>query len=116
VNERITDRSSLIEYVARHAPAPAVRRACVTGQVEVLGAFSDPYRWMLRVVACHGTEYVVAVIPSEVAHTYVVAVGGLVSWEQWLGGTPPLYRGDHPTRYARWRQFNATAQSVFDRA
>jgi hypothetical protein len=98
------DRTALIELVARQAPSPAVRRACLEGEVEVLGGFLTKTSecWRLRIVAKHGTEYPVAVYPIFQDKYLVLQSEGL-AWKYWVGRTDrgeySIYDGDHPARY-----------------
>ena len=111
----LLDRTGLIDLVARKTTLPAVRRACLTGKVEVLGGFSeacfqgDPC-WIVRVTARHGTEYLVAVTPYDDLHSYSVGAIGEIPWHNWVGTRVArerysVYAGDHPARYDVLRDF-----------
>lgn len=107
--KQLRDRTDLIEIVAREKTLPpAVRRACLTGTVEVLGGFeeiplgSGLSGWGLAITGSHGTTWTVAVIPN--IHVYLVRLIEEIPWYLWVGDTLDLdtysiYQGDHPTLY-----------------
>lgn len=105
----LLDRTGLIDLVARKTDLPAVRRACLTGRVEVLGGFSevcfqgDPC-WIIKITAKHGTEYLVAVVPYDNLHDYCVGIIDEIPWHTWVGTRISrerysVYAGDHPASY-----------------
>ena len=111
---RLFDRSDLILLVARESDVPAIRRACVTGHVEVLGGFSEIPSgnypgWLLRVTAKHGARYIVAVVPDAFLHRYRVYCIETVPWQVWVGEHDPrqfphpLRDGDRPGQYHLFR-------------
>ena len=122
---RLRDRSDLIDLVA-HAPCccPTARRACVTGKVEVLGGFSeligDRAGWLVRVIAKHGTTFLVAIIPNEVTHLYDAMLYLHIPWERWIGHQGQeeysIYNGDRPLKYAGRRLHAQATQPVPDPA
>ena len=108
--ERITTRADLIALVAhRKTLPPAVARACMTGQVEVLGAFEEippsgvSSGWILTITAKHGTVFYVAVIP-EPNFYYQIYLLTEIPWHLWMGkplagARYSVYQGDHPAAY-----------------
>lgn len=132
--ENLRSRSDLIAVVARASEVPAIRRACVTGQVEVLGGFDTIppgtlAGWILSVTAKHGTHWYVAVLADTYRHRYIVRTQPYAPWRLWIGERAmddetgySIYSGDHPGHYldlrqkelAHWRELlNApTTQSI----
>ena len=106
---RPLDRQDLINLVAHGAPAPACRRACLTGKVEVLGGFleippSTSPGWIVQVTTKRGNVHLVAVFPDDVLHKYLVYGVGVVPWHLWVGPEDyrwgwNIYDGDHPRAY-----------------
>ena len=103
-------RRDLIELVARQAPTSVVKRACLNGNVEILGGFTHVLPpsglpgWIVRLVTVNRHEILVGVVCNEHAHQYEVRVIDMVPWVQWMGD-PGLheywvYNGDHPQHYA----------------
>ena len=117
---RLRDRSDLIALV-EHSPCgcPAVRRACVTGGVEVLGGFHKLVAgrdgWLVRVTAKHGAQWLIAITMNVHTHLYESNMLLSVPWEYWIGVTDytnyHINNGDHPLRYAENRD-EARAQAT----
>lgn len=88
---------------------PAIRRACMTGSVEVLGGFeaippSPAPGWIVTITTRRGAVSHVAIIPDDIGHRYRVVLVRDVPWHLWVG--QPLartaysvYQGDHPAAY-----------------
>jgi hypothetical protein len=108
------DRSELVAFVGRQAPTPAIRRACVEGTVEVLGAFYTTCSsnavlvpgFMVRVTSRHGREWLVSVCPSADQREWVLCVRSAVRWEHYTAESTvsgrayySIYAGDHPLKY-----------------
>lgn len=111
--DRIRDRADLIALVGRQAPSPAVRRACVTGKIEVLGGFSQAAPstgpcWLLRIIGRHGATWIVGVAPNDIRHDYGIFLAPRTPWQSWLGDRMApggsLRSGDHPERYADFKR------------
>lgn len=108
----LTGRTDLILHCHTLAPTSVIRRAFVTGTVEVLGLFnpispSAPHPgWVIRVTTCNGTEYALALVPDFLRH-YLVQLDE-IRWEHWQGGyiafrSSILTSGDNPKEYRRLR-------------
>ena len=103
----LLDRTGLIDLVARKTNIPAVKRACLTGKVEVLGGFDpldDEPGWVVRITAKHGTKYLIAVVPRPPTQEYSVYTLDEVPWHTWVGTRISrerysVYAGDHPASY-----------------
>lgn len=110
----IRDRADLITLVAKEALAPACRRACTTGKVEVLGGFgaippSLLPGWILQITAKHGTVFLIAVVPDATRLRYRVRSVEEVPWHLWVGTpirseTYTIYQGDWPAKYDAKRE------------
>jgi hypothetical protein len=109
------DRSALIAIVERQAPVLSVRRACLTGQVEVLGGFDTIppgtlAGWIVTFTAAHGTIFHVALIADVHKHEYRARLIETVPWQLWVGGQAAdedeysIYAGDHPEVYQERRE------------
>ena len=106
---RPLDRQDLINLVAYGAPAPACRRACLTGTVEVLGGFSEvppstSPGWIVRVTTKRGNVHLVGISPDDIWHKYWVRAVDAVPWHLWEGSpcdpaVYSIYSGDHPETY-----------------
>jgi hypothetical protein len=101
-------RSDLIALVAKKAPQPACRRACLTGKVELLGGFTalphlDLPGWIFEITAKHGTVFHIAVVPDHNNLLWVSPVDS-VPWHLWAGRAIAgegysIYSGDRPAVY-----------------
>jgi hypothetical protein len=109
------DRSALIQIVERQAPVPAVARACLSGEVEVLGGFDTIppgtlAGWIVTFTAAHGTVFHVALIADIHKHEYRARLIETVPWQLWIGGQVAeedeysIYAGDHPEVYQERRE------------
>jgi len=103
--EHLQSRSDLIAIVARKAPSPQVKRACVYGRVECLGAFDEDWGWLIRVATKRGHTTLISVKPGR--PEYHVGIAPWVPWELWIGSTTDTVwtfrSGDHPVLYNRLR-------------
>jgi len=111
---KILDRADLVSLVASKAPLPAIRRACIIGQVELLGGFqplppiSSP-GWILTVRTKSGREHHVAVVPDNLTHDYHVQLIEYVPWEKWIGSNLVdqdynIRFGDFPLTYFKLKE------------
>lgn len=106
-------RDELVWFVGRHAPSRSIRRACVEGEVEVLGGFhclppTGRPGFVVQVKSRHDTFWNLSVIANEVRHTWHVR--GMVDpipWKHWcdatMGTCYSLYVGDHPKKYRGYK-------------
>jgi len=101
--EHIISRTQLIEHIATHAKRSALRRACHTGKVEVLGGFSSippstAKGFIVFIQSIHKHVWYVAVTANEVTRTWDVWTVGEVPWENYVGTSmePNIYNGDDP--------------------
>ena len=119
---KLRDRLDLIDLVARTTSLPpAVKRATLTGTVEVMGGFEEisgsESGWVLSITAKHGTKFLVAVIPSEIYHNYRARLIDRIPWESWVGtplagATYSIYQGDHPAVYDARRDAERQRQKI----
>jgi hypothetical protein len=120
IDRPFQDRAELVEFVGRQAPTPAIRRACVEGEVEVLGAFSPPgwhIGFLLRVVSRFKREWLVHVWANEALHRWQLRlIDDPIPWTFWQNSCKrdySIYAGDHPAEYRRLKDESAAAVRPF---
>lgn len=108
-------RSELIALIQRQAPSSVIRRACLTGRVEVFGGFHHIHGspgWIVRLLSANCKEYIIAVVCNDFQHCFDVERIDLVPWSEWAGGDgkSELTNGDHPLKYAEtWYEATQTS-------
>jgi len=111
--DHLDTRTQLINFICLHA-RPAVKRACHTGVVEVLGGFSQVSPpdtrpgWIVSVTSVYGRTWFVVVSPHASEPTYTVGYTSRVPFKFWvcctaderamMGDAYSIFDGDNPER------------------
>jgi hypothetical protein len=108
-------RTDLIEIVQRRAPSSVIRRACLSGRVENLGAFKRIGQrglpgWIVSVQSPNHRVYFVAVLCNDVKHDLEVALVDDFDWIEWAGNFdgPRVGLGDYPMKNLETCRAHAT--------
>lgn len=105
--DHLNTRTDLVNFIHKYAPFAAIRRACYTGTVNVLGGFSivppgtEP-GWITIITSVYGRTWFVVVGPHPAGlPMYVIRTVKRIPWRYWVGdhrANNPIFNGDNPDR------------------
>lgn len=107
---RIINKSQLLRYIAETCMSITVRNTLANfgGKVENFGAFqpapgSNKPGFVCRVINRFNAQYFIAVTVYDFDN-YHCYLPDHIDWSSYVGGNSPLYTGDRPEVYQRFKE------------
>ena len=105
--QRIQTRTELINFICNNIGQSAIKRACHSGTLRVLGGFSliPPSTrpgWIIMITSIHGRSWEIAVTSDDHRHIFHVWIANRIPWKYYVGqadrGEYSIYDGDNPVQ------------------